>query len=218
MTPSARDGIGVTSARLRCDRWVIRPDSEAAARPEGPAGSGLDGPGPARGQERGEVAGAPALVGLEELAGHGLAVLGALHGPEDADRGGLVRAAGQAAELEGQPGSSRRSSWTSRASSPTSATSTMRRRPSGSMTTPCCVVGAEADGLAVDERDQVVGPDVLAGDLLEGAVVEDVAVLVDLDERGALVVVGAPEDLLHVLAVHVVGAGHEAWPRRRGPG
>ena len=33
---------------------------------------------------------------------HGLAVLGALHGPEDPDGGGLVGAAGQAAELEGQ--------------------------------------------------------------------------------------------------------------------
>ena len=44
---------------------------------------------------------------------------------------------------------------------------------------------------------------------LEGAVVEDVAVLVDLDERGALVGVGPAEGLHHVLAVHVVGPGHE---------
>ena len=44
---------------------------------------------------------------------------------------------------------------------------------------------------------------------LERAVVEDVAVLVDLDERAALVLVRPPEHLHHVLAVHVVGAGHE---------
>ena len=70
-------------------------------------------------------------------------------------------------------------------------------------------VGAEADRLAVHERDQHVVAVGLAGDGLERAVVEDVAVLVDLDERGALVVVGPPEHLHHVLAVHVVGAGHE---------
>ena len=52
---------------------------------------------------------------------------------------------------------------------------------------------------------------------LEGAVVEDVAVLVDLDEGRALVVVGPAEHLHHVLAVHVVGAGHEvaSAPRAR---
>ncbi len=70
-------------------------------------------------------------------------------------------------------------------------------------------VGAEADGLAVDEGDQLIGTGVLGGDLLEGPVVEDVAVLVDLDEGRPPVVVGAAEGLLHVLAVHVVGPGHE---------
>ena len=59
------------------------------------------------------------------------------------------------------------------------------------------------------ERDEHVLADGLAGERLERAVVEDVAVLVDLDERGAVVVVRPPEDLHHVLAVHVVGAGHE---------
>ena len=70
-------------------------------------------------------------------------------------------------------------------------------------------VGPEADGLAVDEGDELIGPGVLGRDLLEGPVVEDVAVLVDLDEGGAVVVMGPAEHLLHVLAVHVVGAGHE---------
>ena len=111
--------------------------------------------------------------------------------------------------MNARPGSSRVSSCTSSASSPTSATSTIGARRCASSTTPLLAVGAEADRLAVAQRDQHVVAHLLAGDRLEGAVVEDVAVLVDLDERRALVVVGPPERLHHVLAVHVVGAGHE---------
>ncbi len=48
------------------------------------------------------------------------------------------------------------------------------------------------------------------GDVGERPVVEDVAVLVDLDERRALVLVGLAEHGLHVLAIHVVGTGDEA--------
>ena len=59
------------------------------------------------------------------------------------------------------------------------------------------------------ELDEHVGPGVLVEDRVERAVVEDVAVLVHLDERGALVLVRPPEHLDHVLAVHVVGAGDE---------
>ena len=44
-------------------------------------------------------------------------------------------------------------------------------------------VGAEADRLTVLELDEHVGAASLASDRLERAVVEDVAVLVDLDER-----------------------------------
>ena len=55
----------------------------------------------------------------------------------------------------------------------------------------------------------MLGPGVAAGDLLEGAVVEDVAVLQHLDEGGAVVLVGPAEGLLHVGPVHVVGAGDE---------
>jgi hypothetical protein len=44
---------------------------------------------------------------------------------------------------------------------------------------------------------------------LEGTVVEHVAVLEDLHERRTAVLAGPPERLHHVLAVHVVGAGHE---------
>ena len=75
---------------------------------------------------------------------------------------------------------------------------------------PSAPIGAEAHRLAVLERDEhrlAIG---LARDALEGPVVEDVAVLVDLDQSRALVGVGPPERLLHVVAVHVVGAGDEA--------
>ena len=60
--------------------------------------------------------------------------------------------------------------------------------------------------LQVDEHAR---PRFLRGDRRERAVVEDVAVLVDLDERRPLVRVGTAERLRHVLAVHVVRAGDE---------
>jgi hypothetical protein len=65
----------------------------------------------------------------------------------------------------------------------------------------------------VDQGDEVGAPVRLRGDRVEGAVVEDVAVLVDLDERRALVLVGPAQDLLQVLPVEVVGAGDEAGLR-----
>ena len=165
---------------------------------------------PPEASRRGQVARAPALAGLEELAVHGVAVLGALDGPEDPDGRGLVGAPGQAAQLEGEPGlvpalvvdEQGVLAHLRHLGDPQAAV--------GLHDHPVLLLGAEADGLAVDEGDEVVGAGVAAGDLLEGAVVEDVAVLVDLDEGGALVVVRPAEDLLHVLAVHVVGPGHEA--------
>ena len=72
------------------------------------------------------------------------------------------------------------------------------------------LLGAERDRLAVHEVDHHLVAGLLLGDLVELAVVEDVAVLVDLDERRAVVVVGGAERLDHVLAVEVVGAGDEA--------
>ena len=56
----------------------------------------------------------------------------------------------------------------------------------------------------------------LAGDRLERAVVEDVAVLEDLDDGGALVVVRPLHRLDHVGPVHVVGAGDERRLGARG--
>ena len=60
-------------------------------------------------------------------------------------------------------------------------------------------VVAEGDGLAVFESDEVVVAGVGLFELFEGAVVEDVAVLVDLDEGGALVSAAALEDLSRCL-------------------
>ena len=60
------------------------------------------------------------------------------------------------------------------------------------------------------EIDHHLVADLTSGDVVEGPVVEHVAVLEDLDERRTLVVVGLAEDLHHVLAVEVVGTGHEA--------
>ena len=71
-------------------------------------------------------------------------------------------------------------------------------------------VGAEPDRLAVLEVDHHLVADLAAGDVVERAVVEHVAVLEDLDERRTLVGVGLTEHLHHVLAVEVVGAGDEA--------
>ena len=68
---------------------------------------------------------------------------------------------------------------------------------------------AEPDRLAVLERDDRVGLGVLVLDRVERAVVEDRAVLVDLDERGASVRGRRGQHRGEVLAVGVDGAGHE---------
>lgn len=75
------------------------------------------------------------------------------------------------------------------------------------------VLGAEADRLPVFEPDDRFLGQVLVLEDLEGAVVEDVAVLVDLDERRAVVVGGLPQHLGEVLAVGVDRAGHEGGLR-----
>ena len=68
---------------------------------------------------------------------------------------------------------------------------------------------AEDQRLAVLEQELIVGLAVLVGDVREGAVVEDVAVLQDLDERGAAVLVGAANHLLQVLGLDVDAARDE---------
>ncbi len=56
------------------------------------------------------------------------------------------------------------------------------------------------------------------GEFEEGPVVEDVAVLVDLQEAGAIVVVGRLHHSLHVLRVAVHGARHERGVGPQGDG
>ncbi len=70
------------------------------------------------------------------------------------------------------------------------------------------VLGAEADRLAVLEAD-LVRRAALAAHGVEGAVVEDVAVLVDLDEGRALVLGGGPQGRGDVLLLDVDRAGDE---------
>jgi hypothetical protein len=62
---------------------------------------------------------------------------------------------------------------------------------------------AEDQRLAVLENERVLGLAILLREVAERAVVEDVAVLEDLDERAALVRVRALHDLLQVLRLDV---------------
>ena len=191
VAPSAHRGIGAAPAQLRRPAGPEAPGGRRgpvrARRPgTGRPGSAFDGPGPARGEEAGQVAGAPALVGLEQLPASWPRRTRGAPRPGTRRSGSARRGPGPGGDSwKASPGSSRRSSWTSRASSPTSATSTTRRRPSGSMTTPCCCSAPKRMGSPWTRGIRLSGRASLAGDLLEGAVVEDVAVLVDLDEGGA---------------------------------
>ena len=187
-----------------------RPAWSSAASTERSDGASPTLPGGAAAQERLEVAGALRRDLLVDLALHLGGVLEALDGPEHADRRGLVGAAGQAGEQErdarvdaglvvDEQGVLADVGHVDDAGA---GLGVEHHAP--------LLLGAEPDRLAVLERDQHLVADRLGGDALEGGVVEDVAVLEDLDERGALVLVGAAERLDHVVAVHVVGAGHEA--------
>ena len=101
-------------------------------------------------------------------------------------------------------------SWTRIASSPTSATvDDLDAAGLGVADQALGAFDAEADRLAVDQRDDRVGLGVVVLDRVERAVVEDRAVLVDLDERRAAVGGGRGEHRGEVLAVGVDGAGHE---------
>ena len=74
---------------------------------------------------------------------------------------------------------------------------------------PLFVVRAEADRLLVLETDLVLGFVLLAGDEVERTVVEDVAVLVDLDERRAAVRGGRFQDARQMLPIDVQRARDE---------
>src|SRR5947209_15958248 len=152
-------------------------------------------PGGTRVQKLGEVAGALSLLGLDQLVLHGVAVGGTLDGAEHADGRGLERPACQTGQHEGQPRLVALLVVYEDLVLPDvgyvddlgPALSVEDDAPRS--------VRTEADGLAVLEGDQHLGPRLARGDLLEGAVVEEVAVLIDLDEGAALVVVGATERL-----------------------
>ncbi len=75
---------------------------------------------------------------------------------------------------------------------------------------------AEDHGLAVLQVEHVVGADGALGEGVEGSVVEDVAVLVDLDEGDALVAGGGVDDRAEVLHVDVDGARDEGRLGRDG--
>ena len=83
---------------------------------------------------------------------------------------------------------------------------------------PALALVPEQDRLAVDQLDHHLVAHRLAGDVLELAVVEHVAVLEDLHERRATMIVGGPEDFHHVLAIEVVGPGNEAGLGTEGHG
>src|SRR5436309_1015569 len=69
--------------------------------PSGPSGPS-DRPGGAGGEQLAQLARALALLGAEELVLDERAVVRPLHVPEHADGGRLVRAAGEAAQHEGE--------------------------------------------------------------------------------------------------------------------
>ena len=71
------------------------------------------------------------------------------------------------------------------------------------------VFRSKKDGLAVLKVDQHGCPSILCGDGVKGAIVEDVAVLVDLDEGCTLVRMGGSKGRLHVRPIHVVRPSHE---------
>lgn len=63
------------------------------------------------------------------------------------------------------------------------------------------LVWVEVDGFVVYEVDYVGWLGLFVGYVVECRVVEDVAVLVDLDERGVFVIVGGAERFYYVLVV-----------------
>jgi len=76
-------------------------------------------------------------------------------------------------------------------------------------------VFAEHQGLAMLEIDHVVILDLLVGGIEEGVVIEDVAILIDLDKSRPFVVGGPLKDVGQMLDVDVNGTGDERRFRNR---
>src|SRR5260370_41501844 len=68
---------------------------------------------------------------------------------------------------------------------------------------------AEDERLAVFEHQLMIGLDLLVADVVEGAVVENVAVLGDLDERRAAMPMSAFERIAEVLLLDIDGTRNE---------
>ena len=79
-------------------------------------------------------------------------------------------------------------------------------------------VAAEHQRLALFQVEGRIVLTLFVGESRKCAVVEDRAVLVNLDDRGAFVSVGALENLLHHLAVAIHDAGHEGAASAEGQG
>ena len=163
-----------------------------------------------------EVTGTLALRGGDELLADAGAVVRPLDGAEDADRASASgRRVDSRARANARLGSSRWASWTRMASSPDVGHLDDAQLPVGAHHHAPVAVGAEADRLAVHERDQHLLAALPAGDVLERAVVEDVAVLEDLDERRAAVGVRRPGTSRSCACGRGRGCGRRTWPRRR---
>ena len=119
----------------------------------------VDGPGGAGAQQRREVAGPLLLLGGGELAVDLAAVLGPLDGPEHADRRRLVGPRDRRDSANARPGSARCSSCTRmRVLADVGDVDDPQPGRRASSDHALLAVGAEADRLAVLERDQHVGP------------------------------------------------------------
>src|SRR6516164_617104 len=208
------------SARTLMARSVHRCPSRSAfyaterlvVVPGGQRGS-ADFPGVGAGQERAQVAVTLLGAGVDELGGHEFVVGIPWHLPEHPDRGVREVRPVQAGQRERvRRVSGVRVVRQQRVRVGALGDDRLQRAVPGEPE-PLGAVRAEPDRLTVLQPDQ---PGIARVRLLqrrERVVVEDRAVLVDLDERSALVVRGGPEHAREVLAVGVDRPGHEAGLR-----
>lgn len=80
------------------------------------------------------------------------------------------------------------------------------------------LLGAENEGFALFEKQGFCGFGAFFGEDLKGAVVEYITVLIDLEERGAFVLVAADEHGLEVFGVTVHASGDESGVSAHGQG
>src|SRR5204862_317516 len=177
-----------------------------------------DGPGVARAKQAVELARPESLAGGGQLPPGLLAVAGALDVAKDADRRRAGRALGEVGE-----GESLARVWLVRIVHEQCLLAHFRDlghagTPDRVANDAALAIRPEANRLVRTQADLVRLP-TLAAHRLEGAVVEDVAVLVDLDERRR-----AAGDAVDAVGAHVVGEparaadpGHEDDLLGRGP-